>query len=483
MEEINQSEKYAKSSVKGIATLAGRTFFVQIIAVAATFALTVFLKPAEYGVFFAVSALINFLVYFSDIGLAAALIQRRKIRDEHISTTFTIQQILVLGLTLISFILSPKISQFYNIGKAGTFLIQSLTISFFLSSLKTIPTILLERDLQFHKLVIPQILENIVFYFVAVFFAWKGEGITSFSYAVLLRGIVGLIAIYLIKPYFPRIYIKRDVAKKLINVGIFFQANSILALLKDDLMVLFISKILPMTQVGYIGWGQKWAFFPLRFVLDNVNKVAFPAYARVQDNKDLLKKALEKTIFWMATLIFPMMVGMIISVPSFVNYFPKYEKWLPALIALSFYCLNGIFGGLSNVFTNMLNSTGRIKKTLNIMVKMTTLNWILTPLGIKLVGYNGVAIASFLVAVFGLIALFYVRKFLDFNFFKNIFPAALSTLFMFLVFLMLKFIFISNLPTLFVGVFVSGLVYIISLFVIFGKVFRQELAFLLKQLK
>ncbi len=483
MEEITQPERYAKSSVRGIATLAGRTFFVQLIAVAAIFGLTIFLKPAEYGVFFAVSALINFLIYFSDIGLAAALIQRKKINDEHISTTFTIQQILVLSLSLISFLISPKISQFYNIGKAGTFLIQALIVSFFLSSLKTIPTILLERDLQFHKLVIPQILENIVFYSVAVFFAWKGQGITSFSYAVLARGIIGLIALYLIKPYFPRIYIKRDAAKKLINVGIFFQANSILALLKDDLMVLFISKILPMTQVGFIGWGQKWAFFPLRFVLDNVNKVAFPAYARVQDNKELLRKALEKTVFWMTVLILPMMVGMIISVPSFVNYFPKYQKWLPALFSLSFYCLNGIFGGLSNVFTNILNSTGRIKKTLNIMVKMTILNWILTPLGIKLIGYNAVAIASFLVAFFGLIALFYVKKFLDFSFFKNIVPAVLSTLIMVLIFQIFKAIFISNLLTLFISVFISGSIYVISLFFLFGRVFKEELRFLLKQLK
>jgi len=398
MKKQEEVSLYAKNSIRGIATLVARTLFIQIVAVLATFALTVFLKPAEYGVFFAVSALINFLVYFSDIGLAAALIQRKEISKEEISTTFTIQQILVLTLTIFALLLSPAIARFYHLNPQGKFLIQALVVGFFLSSLKTIPTILLERKLEFGKLVIPQILENLTFYLIAVFLAWKGWGISCFSWAVLARGIVGLVAIYLLQPYFPQLKIVKKAAKNLIHIGIFFQANSLLALLKDDLMVLFISKILPMTQVGFIGWGQKWAFFPLRFVLDNVNKVAFPAYARVQDSKILLQKALEKTIYWMAVLIFPLMTGMIISVPLFVGYFPRYQKWLPAVIVLIFYCLNGIFGSLSNCFTNILNATGRIKVTLKIMVKMTILNWILTPLGIKFLGFKGVAVASWLVS-------------------------------------------------------------------------------------
>jgi len=483
MENIEKTELYAKNSIRGIATLGTRTLFIQVIAAVATFALTVFLKPAEYGVFFAVSALINFLVYFSDIGLAAALIQREKITEEQISTTFTIQQILVLTLSIFSFLLSPAIARFYHFGAAGRFLIQALIISFFFSSLKTIPTILLERKLQFNKLVIPQVLENITFYSIAVFLAWRGWGINSFSWAVLARGIIGLVAIYILQPYFPKIQIVKKTAKKLINIGIFFQANSILALLKDDLIVLFISKVLPLTQVGYIGWGQKWAFFPLRFVLDNVNKVAFPAYARVQQNKNLLRKALEKTIYWMAVLILPMMIGMIIAVPPLVLYFPKYQKWLPAIIVLSFYCLNGVFGSLSNCFTNMLNSTGRIKTTLRIMVGMTLLNWILTPLGIKYLGYNGVAVASWLVAMSGMMAIFYVKKFLKFNFLPNIWPAIFSTILMFLTFQVLKLTFISNMLTLFMAVIISGLVYIFSLSIIFNKTFKEELKFVAKQFK
>jgi PST family polysaccharide transporter len=478
-----ETQEYTKNSIRGIAALAGRTLFSQIVAVAATFGLTVFLTPAEYGVFFAVSALIHFLVYFSDIGLAAALVQKEDVTEREISTTFVIQQILVVILTLVSLLFTSKIAQFYNLGEAGRHLIMALIISFFLSSLKTIPTILLERNLQFHKLVIPQILEKIVFYGVAVYFAWQGLGITAFTYAVLLRGLVGVVSIYIIKPYFPKLGVQRSVARKLISTGAFFQANSILALLKDDLMVLFLGKILPLTQVGYIGWGQKWAFFPLKFILNNVNKVAFPAYSRVQHTKDLLRKALEKTLYWMSVLIFPMMVGMILSVPLFIDFYPQYSKWQPAVVVLIFYCLNGVFGSLSNVFTNMLNATGRIKTTLRIMVGMTVLNWVLTLSGIELFGYQGVAIASWLVAAFGMIAAFYVRKYIKYRFWRHVKPAAVSTVVMSLVFFASQLIYINNLITLLIAIFISGGAYLLSLVFFFKELFFEELDFVLKQWK
>src|SRR5436853_7863802 len=84
-------EVIKKRAIKGIATLTGRTFLLQAIGLISTFVLTVFLNPAEYGLFFLVSAIINFFAYFSDVGLAAALIQKKTtLTTEDLRTTFTI---------------------------------------------------------------------------------------------------------------------------------------------------------------------------------------------------------------------------------------------------------------------------------------------------------------------------------------------------------------------------------------------------------
>ena len=257
MEEIDIA-LIKKRSLTGIVAFTSQTFLLQAVAFVATFLLTVFLSPQIFGIFYVVSAIINFLGYFSDIGLAAALIQKKEaLTQKDLSTTFTIQQILVGSAVTIALIFSQTISNFYKLDVSGLYLLRALTVAFFLSSLKTIPSILLERKLDFNRLIIPEIIETIVFYAVAVILAWHGYGIVSFTWAVMIRAVVGLIAMYIISPWKPSFVLSKDVAKKLMKFGIPFQLNSFIALLKDDLLTVFLGKFLPFAAIGYIGWAKK----------------------------------------------------------------------------------------------------------------------------------------------------------------------------------------------------------------------------------
>ncbi|MBI2010424.1 MAG: oligosaccharide flippase family protein, partial [Candidatus Chisholmbacteria bacterium] len=234
-----------KRSVAGIIAITSRTFFLQLIALVANFLFGIFLLPEEYGVFYGVSAIIEFFVIFSDVGLAAALIQKKATLDDHdLTTTFTVQQILVNTLALVAFFLSPLIGRFYNLSSAGVWLFRALSISLILASLKTIPSIRLERQLEFPKLVIPQIVENILFYITAVFLAWQGFGVTSFSWAVLVRGLAGLIVIYLLAPWRPAFGLDKIIIRQLFSFGLPFQLNTIIAFVKDKLIIAFLFKVL-----------------------------------------------------------------------------------------------------------------------------------------------------------------------------------------------------------------------------------------------
>lgn len=204
-------ELIKRRSMTGIVALTTRTFLLQIISFTATFLLTIFLTPAIFGVFYVVSAIISFLGYFSDIGLAAALIQKKaELSERDLITTFTIQQILVLSVVIIALFFSQGIISFYKLDSSGLWLFRALVVAFFLSSLKTIPSVILERRLNFQALVIPQIFETLAFYFVAVILAWRNLGIASFTWAVMARAVTGLIIIYLLQPWRIRLgYIRK----------------------------------------------------------------------------------------------------------------------------------------------------------------------------------------------------------------------------------------------------------------------------------
>src|ERR1035437_921248 len=483
MEEIDIAV-VTKRSIRGIFALTSRTFVIQIVSFLANFLLTIFLTPSIFGVYFVVSAAIAFLSYFSDIGLAAALIQKKEdITRDDLKTTFTLQQIMVVSVVVIALLLSNFVGNFYHLGQDGVFLFQALAIAFFLSSLKTIPSIILERDLRFEKLVIPQIVETFFFSVVVVVLAMKGFGISSFTYAVLARGISGVIAIYIISPWKIGLGFSKESARKLLSFGIPFQLNSFLALIKDDLFIAYLGKALPLAQVGYIGFAQKWAYAPLRLIMDNVIRVTFPSFSRLQHDKEVLEAAIEKSIFAACFLIFPSLVGLVALSPYFIHLIPKYLKWEPALLSLALFSINAALSSISTPLTNALNAIGKIKISLYLMVFWTIATWVLTPIFIVFFGYNGVAAASALIATSVVLVIYLTRKYVKFDVFKAAMYPFLAAAIMGVVIYLLGPLVIKSLISLVFMIGMGAMVYFLCIFLFARSEVTADVQLVLRHLK
>ncbi len=435
MEEIdfNLLKKKAKA---GVIVLCSRTAFLQIVTFIATFLLTILLKPEIFGVFFVVSSVIAFLGYFSDIGLAAALIQKKEqLTEDDLKTTFTIQLILVSFLVILAYLFSGKFASFYHLDKDGLNLLRALIIAFFLSSLKTIPSVILERKLDFNLFVIPQIVETLFFYTSVVLLAFLGWGIASFTLGVLLRAVSGLVAIYMLVPWFPQLGFDKKIAKKLLSFGLPFQLNSLLALVKDDLLTIYLGKALGFAGVGFVGWAKKWAEMPLRLVMDNVNKVTFPAFARLQHNPKQLASVVETSLFFVVLLTLPLVGSGLVLMDILVKVIPKYVKWQPALFSFYLFALSVVISSVSSLVISLIQSLGRVKIVLKLMIDWTVLTWVLIPIFTHIYGFHGVAIAIFLISLTSFIPIFISYKLVNYNFkvvFKPLFISLLTTFFMLL---------------------------------------------------
>lgn len=473
LEEIEVQE-VKRRSVSGVLALISRTFIIQIISFVSTLALTIFLDPNTYGVFYLVSSVVNFLAYFSDVGLAAALIQKKEaINKKDLSTTFTVQQILVLFLLTLLFVFSPFIRSQYHIDNTGMWLLYAMGISLFLSSLKTIPSIMLEREIKFGKLILPQILETLTFNLVAVFFAWKGFGVTSFTLAVLGRGIVGLVAMYIVYPWKPSLGISKESLKHLLRFGLPYQANTFLAVLKDDGMTIILTRIIGTEGLGYIGWASRWAGLPLRIVMDNLTKVSFPTFARLQHDKEKLTKAVEISLKYMCLLAFPILAGMGLLAIPMINIIPRYIKWLPAIIPLYIYLYNSAWASISTSLTNLLNATGHIKSTFKLMIMWTGLTWLTMPyLSIRF-GYMGVAYATAIIATSSLVTIFMAKKYVDFSLFNILKTPIVATMIMSVILYLGSHLVTSSI-TLVVSVILSMAIYFAMVILLEGKLFIRE---------
>lgn len=409
-------ETVKKRSVRGVVVLTGRTFILQIVGLVAQLFLWGYLGQYELGVFAIVSAIINFLAYFSDIGLAAALIQKKeKPSDSDLKTTFFVQQVLVLAIISVVVLLTPFFTQKYSLTHDGQMLLYALAGSLLFSSLKSIPSVLLERRLEFIKLIFPQILEQVVFYVILVFLAVKGFGLKSYTYAIIARSIVGIVAIYILQPWKPGFAFSRKTLSGLFKFGIPYQVKTFVATFKDDGMTLVLGGILGPAGIGILSFAQKLARLPLTFFMDTVTRVTFPAFSRMQDAKADLERSVTRSVFFICLLVFPSLVGISILAPILVHVIPKYNKWIPALVPIVFISIQFVFSAATTQLTNLLDAIGKIKVSFYLMIMWTILTWAFVPILAIKFSVIGASVGYALVGASSIIAIFIAKKYVNFS--------------------------------------------------------------------
>ncbi len=471
-------QEIKQKTTKNVLFLSFRNIGIQAVSTLGFFILTILLGTGEVGLFAIVAESVGILGYFSDIGLAGALIQKKEeVQKKDLQTTFVIQQILViLSLIVISFIFQKlKISKSY--GPKETLIFVSLCFSFFAASLKTIPSVLLERKLNFKLISTVDIIENVSFYLIAVIFAFLGFGAYSYAIATFIRSLLGLVIIYRFSPWPMGFSFSYDSAKSLFKYGIPYQLNSFISMAKDKLSNIFVAGLLGREGFGILSWAQKGPRIPLSF-MDAIMKVTFPTFARLQDNPQYLKKSLEKSIYFIALFVFPVSAGIALVAPSLINLIPKYTKWLPAIIPLYFYSINVAIASITSPLTNAFNAIGKITLTTKFMIMWTVLTWLLYPYLTIKYGYVGTSVATLLVGLSSVIVWRVAKKIFDINVLKITLQPLIGSLIMIILILAYQNIPLSPIFTLTGSMIVGLLSY--SLYTYF--ISRQEIIWFWQQL-
>ena len=474
MEKLDK-DSIIKRSISGIFALISRTFFLNIISFGAFLVVTSILPTHEVGIYIAVIAIQRVIAFFTDFGLGAALIQKKHdLKQEDITTAFTVQAGISLTIFITVAIFIGEFASFFKLTQPAQTLLLVLVFTIFLSSFKTIPSILLERSIKFGKLIFPQIIESLAFNFILIVLVFGGYGINSFSWAFLISSLLGIPFYYLVSRWKIRVGISKNSLYNL-KYGIQFQAKNVLATIKDDLLTVILIRFLTFTEIGYIGFAQRLAFFVFRYIVDSVTKVTFSAYSRAQQDILFLEKAVEKSLFFVSASMFPLLFGLIIIAPNLIKFFPNWNnKWEPALFSIIFFCLNAAISSMSGILVNVLDATGKVKITLRLMVLWTVLVWILTPVLIYLYGYNGVSVASFLVATTIVYTVFLVKKIIKFKFMPSIAKPLIATALMTII-VYFASIFVTDFLSLIFVILIGALVYLVSLFKLCSKELKADL--------
>ena len=371
-----------------------------------------------------------------------------------------------------------------KLGSAGLLVLYALGLSFPLATLKTVPSVILERKLDFSRVVIPQIFEQIVFHGILIVMAVQGYGVEAYAFAVLARALIGAIIMWILQPWKIGFYYKWSVFKHMFNFGAKFQANDLLARIKDQLFYLALGLFLPTNQFGYIQWAKNWSMYPYNLTVQNVMAITFPSFSRLQGHPQALARAIEKSLFFITLIIFPILIGMSVFIIPLLKVIPDFEKWMPAAASLIFFSLSVGWSAISTPLTNTLNALGKINQTLKLMVLWTVLTWIVTPLMVYFFAFHGVALAALLISFTSYLSVWYVQKSVSFRFIEHVWRQLVASIAMALVGILGMMYWQQSLKHLFVGMLLTGSVYLVVMALIGWRKLISEFssfAFLIKK--
>ena len=354
----------------------------------------------------------------------------------------------------------------------------SLGFAFLLGSLKTIPSALLERELNFKQLSTVDIVENILFYTIAVGCALLGLGALSYAIATFIRSIVGLILIYRFKPLKIKIYFSINSLKILFRYGIPFQLNSFIALAKDRLSNLLVAGIIGTQGFGLISFAQKAPRMPLT-LMDSMMKVTFPTFSRLQENEEMHKRSISRSTYFIALFVFPAITGIALVASDFIHLIPKYSKWEPAIIPLYLYSLSFIIASVTTPLTNAFNAVGKILTSTKMMIIWTVLTWIFYPILSYKFGYIGTSIAALIVGSSSFIVWYLAYKYFKVNIIKVIIHPIISTSIMLFLLIGINTLHLSPIISIISKVFTSVIMY--GLYHFFLS--KSEMSWFINQIK
>lgn len=353
---LGDIERKAK---KGFYSLVSRSVIVYFFRAISILLLSRWLAPDDYAVFAVLQGLVwSVNLLLPDLSLSIPLIQQTSEPTRNqMRSLFGMVTYRGLILFLIFLLLGHFIIDHYQYAPQYYWLLLTLSFVLFIESVKIPPKMLLDRKLEFSKVMYIELLEVLALYIVQISCAYLKFGPWSFALALLSRSIVGLFLSYFYSPifYLPKLYFLE--IKKLFNFAFLSEVKKMVIAAKTMIIPVILANFLDHKILGIYVWSIGIVAIP-GVLSDSFDRVFFPALSKMQHDPDYFKKAFARNLNSFLILM-GLMYGLILSCASVGVYAFFPDKWNYAIVLIPIAALGSFLGKVRYLFSSVMNSSGR----------------------------------------------------------------------------------------------------------------------------
>lgn len=380
-----------QQTITGIKWIAFNSYMQKALSVCTFIILARMLEPRVFGLFAMAFIVIDCLHLFKTFGVDTALVQRKDDVEAAANTAFLIIPVLGLGVFIFVYLFAPYSAILLNEASV-TSVVRILGLIFILGAIGNVPQSLLTKQMRFKELVTRDLIAAFFYSLTAILLAYLKFGIWSLVYAYIFRTFLNVVLSWLISGYKPKFEFNKKIAIELLSFGKFIFGSSIIIFLISNIDNFFVGRLLGATILGYYALAFNISTFTIGNFSSLVNRVIFPAYSRMQDDKNDIKKASLKIIKYLSIFAFPF--GLILLLLSDELVLLIYgRKWLPMVPALKILALGSMFLPLVSIASPTFRACGKPKLDFNLSLMRIALMLVTVPIMIVKFGLVGAAIA------------------------------------------------------------------------------------------
>ncbi|NMM48052.1 lipopolysaccharide biosynthesis protein [Marinigracilibium pacificum] len=321
-------------SIKGRTTFAFLwDFFGTVLNQGSSFIISIFLarllSPADFGLVGMSLVFITISQVFVDVGLSSALIQNKSNSNLTYNSVFYFNVSAGIILTLVFYVISPLIADFYNNEEIEN-LVKWLSLIFISNSFGQVQIAILKRDLNFKALTLRLLIANIIGGALGVISAFYGFGVYSLVIQQLTVAIISTILLWYYSEWKPGIEFSYNEIRKLSSFSLFVFFDRFISSLFLRLDVLIIGKVFSANMLGFYSRASSLRDQVTKYSSSSLTKVFFPVLSNLQDNKNAYEEIYFKVLSIISFLSY-LITGVLFFLGPDIIIFLFGEKWIPSI--------------------------------------------------------------------------------------------------------------------------------------------------------
>lgn len=350
------------------------------------------LMPSDFGTIGILMVFVSISNVFIDSGFSASLIQKKDVTDVDKSTVFFTNLILAILVYVLIFVSSPLVAEYFNIPELRT-LLRILEVIVIIDALCAIQNTILTRDMNFKRLTQIKLASIIIAASVAIYLAYTGFGIYALIVQYILYSCIRTLVTWLVAKWRPIMTFSKESFKTLFAYGSKLLLSTFVAELYVNFQQILIGRYYTSSDLGYYSQARQFQQIPTGTISQVINSVAFPAYAKLQNDREKLRDMFRQNMRLVSFLNTPLMVLLaVIAQPLIILLYS--EKWIGSIEYFQFLCICfGVFLAIHQCSLSVLKAVGRSDYVLKLEIVKKVLGITFILIGIKVWGLWGILYA------------------------------------------------------------------------------------------